>query len=306
MVKLVDIHNHLNLLPGFLNGLSGLAFGNKFDPYFMLAEARRRNWQTIVSVPFYISPLLGDPLVQITKQKTRLEKFVTENKDVRFIYRKSDLYGDYKLGFVLQLESARWIKGDIALLNTVFNLGVRGIIPIHFLSNWIGDSSDDPRSLHNGLSDEGKLFLSHMQKLNLWMDTCHMNEITTAEALNYYDGAVMASHTAIKEFKSAKRNLSLENAKIIADKHGIIGFIAWTILIGKSASKLKDQIQYLLDHGHQKTLAIGTDLGAPISTPDFIKSTFDYADFFNTNFPNYANQICAQNALSFLERNLPD
>ena len=303
MKTIVDIHNHLDLLPGFIRLFNNKVYKHSNDPNYLLDQARSRNNRVIISVAIYVSPLLAPPLKQVEEQVRHLQKFVNTNDDVMFIKSADDLDKDFSMGLLLHLESARWLNGDLKKLNQLYDLGVRGIIPVHFVTSWFGGSGEDPRQA-DGITDSAKNFLHEMHRLGMWMDVSHMDEKTCKQSLEHYPGPVMASHIGLKEFRPPKRNISIQNAKTMFSKGGCYGLIAWTHLMGKTEAEFKQQIDYLIQEGHQDHLTIGTDLGAPIKTPSFIKNLFDYADFLEKNYPQLADKILAENAISFFKKAL--
>lgn len=301
---IVDIHNHLDLLPGPINLYNQYIYRHQNHPSFLLQTARKQNVKLIVSVALYLSPFPGNPIKQIKAQVQRVEQLAQKNSDVKLIKKASDLQGDYKLGLTLHLESARWLNGNIDQLKRLHQMGVRGIIPVHFLTNWFGGSGEDPRSSY-GLTETGKRFLDEMSKLHMWMDVSHMDEDTTAQALNYFQGSTIASHIGLQKFKPPKRNISEKNARELFKRGGKYGLIAWSHLMGKTEADFKQQIDFLIAEGFSEHLVIGTDFGAPIKTPKFIKSLFDYSSFIEKNYPQVAEKILSQNALDFLQKALP-
>jgi microsomal dipeptidase-like Zn-dependent dipeptidase len=304
MRTLVDIHNHLDLLPGVIRFFNSRIYHHRNSSEYLLRTARRRGLRLIVSTALYAVPGMGEPLEQIKKQIRKIEKWISLNPDAKLIKTAQDLDSPFTMGLVLHLESARWIKGRAGLLDRLHNLGIRGVIPVHFVTNWFGGSGEDPRPAH-GLTEKGRAFLDEMARRKIWLDISHLDDRTTTEALNYFSGDIIASHTGLQKFRPLRRNLSGDNLKLLLRKGGCLGLIAWSHLTGKTPEDYKEQIRFLLTRGFENNLVVGTDFGSPINTPAFLKSFFDYADFIESNYPEVAPKILSGNALTFLQKSLP-
>jgi membrane dipeptidase len=303
MKQIVDIHHHIDTLQNFVLLRSKLQ-----DHIYKLNDHITEDTQTILSVPVYAQAWQSyRDLISIIKNlKSRIDQ---TGSQVKLITTKSDLEGDYKLGIILHIESARLIKSPSEQLPELFDLGVRGIIPLHFIDNHLGQSYDDPRrrlglrKKDTGLTDHGLKFIEHMNQHGMWVDVSHSTDQTGEDILNTAN-EVMASHIAIRDLTPKLRNKTIEFYKKLAEKKGIFGLQPWQHLIGNSEDAYFKHMNKAIEQGLEKSICIGTDLGAPIKTHHSIKSLYDCASVAEQF--EQAELIVSKNALTFFKRALPN
>ena len=303
MKTLVDIHHHVDTLPSLLQ-LRNKGQGHIFALNNHLAE----DYKTILSVPLYAQPGQNyDSLIQMIKLlKRRVDQ---AGSQARLILSKSDLSADFKLGVLLHVESARLIRKPENQLLELFELGIRGIIPLHFVDNQFGASCDDPlrtarlKRSDSGLTERGYLLIELMNKLKMWVDVTHTTDQTGLDILTCAN-EVMASHIAIRDLVPLKRNKPISFFKLLAEKNGIFGILPWQHLVGSQQDSYQQHIQTAIESGLANSLCIGTDFGAPIKTHTSIKSLYDCAKMVEAF--DQAQLIQSENALRFFERALPD
>lgn len=304
MEKIIDLHNHLETLHDILS------LRNKMQGHiYSLKGHMKPNTKVIIGVAFYVQPWQSydDLVLQI---KTFIKQINDLGPDARLITKKADLEGDYKVGCIMHVESARILKNPKVQLPHLWELGIRGIIPIHFVDNHIGASADDPlrrlkiKKVDNGLTDEGKEFIQIMNDLGMWVDLSHTMDTTADEILDLAN-EVMVSHVAIRDNVPKMRNKSINFLKNVADKKGVFGLIPWQHLIGNQEDGFNKVIELSLDYDLKHAVCIGTDFGAPIKTHEKIKSLFDIGKIVD-QYKDDAQNIKWDNAYHFFERALPN
>lgn len=303
MKKIIDLHHHLDTLQGLIQKRSKAQ-----KHLFHLDDHVSEECQTILSVPIYALTLKNyqSNISMIKELKRKMNKLGSQ---VRLITTKSDLDGDYKLGIILHVESGRLIKSPESQLPELFDLGVRGIIPIHFVDNSIGQSCDDPlrrmkiKKKDAGLTDKGHRFIEQMNDLGMWADVSHTTDQTAEDILDKAN-EVMASHIAIRDLTPRMRNKTLNFYKKLAKKKGIFGLQPWQHLVGNTEDAYYQHMKSAIDEGLENSICLGTDIGAPIKTHQSIKSLYDcarVADQFEQS-----SLIQSENALNFFRRALPN
>jgi len=302
MVRVIDLHNHLETLPHWAS------FRSKLQGHVYSLEGHiKEDTQVILGVAMYIQIYQGfdELLVQIKNLKKEIARF---GKQVRLITRKEDLIGDFKVGIILHLESARILTNYQTQLIQLYDLGIRGIIPSHFKDNFIGNSCDDPlrrlkiKSADHGMSEEGYRLIDKMNSLGMWADLSHTMDVTAEQMLKMAN-EVMVSHVAIRDLVPRMRNKPISFLQDVAKKGGIFGLTPWQHLIGNSEKSYGETLKYILDQGLESAICIGTDLGAPIKTHLRLKSTFDCAT--QAQSFSASQKIIWDNAFNFYHRVLP-
>lgn len=298
MQKIIDLHTHLNTIHPIAQLRSKIQ-----GHVFHLDQHIKTDYQVILSVAMYAMPY-----EQYGGLKQMILDFHKEIKgygdDVILIQSQSDLNKAFKIGIILHVESARTIKKFNEQIPELFDLGVRGVIPVHFIDNHLGSSCDDPlrrlkfKTTDKGLSKLGYEFVDKCNQYNIWLDLPHTTDRTGDEILNE-SKEVMISHVGLRDLVPWNRNKDLNFLKKIIEKKGIIGLTPWCHLVGGELWHYQTLIDKMIENGCEEGICIGTDFGAPIKTAKEIKSIFDIAKFIpNQKFLN-------ENALRFFYRALP-
>lgn len=295
---IIDLHTHLETLSPIVS------FRNKIQGHiYSLGDHLHKDKKVILSVAMYVQVWSG-----YSHLKKMTEKFIamvnSYGEEVKLIKTKEDLKANYKVGIILHVESARCLKNYEEQLPELFNLGIRGIIPIHFKDNRFGNSNDDPfrrigiKSKDTGLTDDGKMFVEICNNLGIWLDLSHTADKTGQEILELAN-EVMVSHVGIRDLVNRKRNKDLTFLQSISDKNGIFGLTPWCHLVGNEEKDFIKQLNFSKENNLSKSACIGTDLGAPIKTSSKIRSIFDIARLTQDE------DFIYKNAYSFFERVLP-
>ena len=263
-------------------------------------EHTREGYQSIIHTSLYVPPYLGyRDLVKLTKKV--IQEIDQLDQRVLLISNKEDLNKEFNLGIVLGIESARLITRHEDQLEELFSLGVRGVIPVHFIDNHLGNSCDDPRrrsglrSHDDGVTSAGRDFARHLNRLGMWVDLTHTTEQTGTDFLELCE-RVIISHVGVRDLRPLQRNKPIQFLKSIAEKGGLIGLSPWLHLIGSQS--IIDHIKFCQEQGLGENICFGSDLGAPIKTDSRIKSAIDLFDL--TQDENFLYK----NAYQFFSNNL--
>ena len=304
MEKIIDLHTHLETLQDIYK------FRCKLQNHiYSIKEHIKEDHQIILGVAMYVHVYhkYDDLILQIKTLKKEIDSFGDE---VRLITKKADLEGDYKVGIILHVESARMLTNPEVQLPHLWELGIRGIIPVHFTDNYLGNTYDDPRrrlkvkTKDSGMSEAGRKFITLMNDLGMWVDLSHSTD-NTFDDMCELANEVMVSHGAIREHTMRPRNRSIDHLKKIAAKGGVYGISPWQHLMGKSKDAYEEVLQMSLDYGLNHAVCFGTDLGAPIKSHETIKGIFDLAKIAD-KFKDDNEKIKWENAFHFFQRVLPD
>jgi membrane dipeptidase len=123
-----------------------------------------------------------------------------------------------------------------------------------------------------GLTDLGVALLAAMRRLNVVLDLTHLSDQAFWEALERYDGPVLASHNNARALAPHQRQFTDEQIRAIAARGGVIGaaFDNWMVVPGwrhgddPRLVKLEDVVRHI-DHvcqllGTARHCGIGSDL----------------------------------------------
>lgn len=299
MEKILDLHTHLDTLGELFSYRSKIQHHK-----YTLEDHLNGQAKYLLSVAIYVPASKGyDGLLKhIVDFKTKIAKY----PDVKLIKNKQDLNSNFKIGVILHVESARVITKGREQINELADLGIKGIIPMHFVDNKIGNSCDDPlrrlklKRNDHGLTEYGHQFIEECNKRNLWLDISHSSDQTALDILKLANN-VMLSHVGIRDLVDKKRNQTINVMKKIQEKNGVIGLIPWEHLIGKRENDYKEQIQFAIGQGLENNLAIGSDFGAPIKTHRHSRGLNDLARIIK-NIPEHKDQLLWDNGFEFFKR----
>ena len=302
MLKIADLHNHLDTLP-FLFNLRNRLQGHKIS----LSDYLTHDSKVIISVAFYVTCFGSySGLLRMIRELKYEIKMLGDN--VKLLESKSDLESNFSLGLIFHVESARLIKNPKDQLPELFDNGVRGIIPLHFVDNHLGTSCDDIlrrsgfKRSDFGLTQAGEDFVELCNELGIWLDLTHTTDQTASDLLESAN-EIMVSHIGVRDIKNLSRNKSIDFYKKIAKKNGVIGIIPWEHLIGSEKHHYQLQFKTLISEQLQNHICIGTDYGAPIKTHKDFKSAFDLGGEIK-ELPK-SDDLLWNNAFRFFKRALP-
>lgn len=162
----------------------------------------------------------------------------------------------------IAVEGADFLEGSLEKLEETYLDGVRSIQLVHYAPNEVGDLQTADANF-NGLSPFGKTLIKKMNEMGMVIDLAHASYQTTKDVAAHTKAPIILSHSMLEmeaDRPIAKRAISKEHAKLIADTGGIIG--AWPSGFNKSFEEYIDNIKRLVDHVGIDHVGIGTDMDA--------------------------------------------
>jgi membrane dipeptidase len=191
---------------------------------------------------------------------------------------------DHRHGLVLLMENADPIV-EPKQFEEWYERGVRIVGPA-----WTGTRYSGGTGQPGPLTDLGHELLDNMAGLNAVLDLSHMAEIAFLEALECYEGQIIASHSNPRHFVNSDRHLSDEMIRRLADRDGVMGIVlynrflreGWLKADGKAAVPFSvplDAIDYVCQLTSSAShVAVGSDFDGGFgaeSIPDGIETVTD-------------------------------
>jgi membrane dipeptidase len=172
------------------------------------------------------------------------------------------------VGFVLAAEGVDFILEPSGLADW-HAAGLRALSLSHFgPGRYAGGTGTDA-----GVSPRGPALLGEMRRLGLILDASHLSDRAFREALDHWDGPVMASHNNCRALVPAPRQFSDDQVRELVRRDGVIGtaFDAWMLVPGwvrggtvnptVTMEAVADQIDHVCQlAGDVRHAAIGSDL----------------------------------------------
>ena len=194
------------------------------------------------------------------KRQLKDMKDFFQSAPVRQAVQANDLKKSGKVAAFLAVEGGDFLEGQVEKLDEAYTDGIRSIQLVHYAPNELGDLQTVTPT-HNGLSSFGKEVVRKMNKLGMIIDTAHASYQTAKDVADLTDSPIMLSHSILEmeaDRPVAKRAISKEHAKVIAETGGLIG--AWPSGFNKSFDEFVDNILRLVDVAGIDHVGIGTDM----------------------------------------------
>lgn len=174
------------------------------------------------------------------------------------------------LGYILSMEGADPVLSPDEL-GEWHAAGLRIIGPAHYGPSPYAHGTGTV----GGLFPAGPALLREMERLGILLDVTHLADQAFDEALDLYDGPVLASHHNCRALVPDQRQLSDEQIKRLIERGAVIGaaFDAWMLSPGWVRGETRPEtagvtIATVVDHidhvcqlaGNARHVALGTDL----------------------------------------------
>jgi len=171
-------------------------------------------------------------------------------------------------GFIISMEGADAII-DPTQLRDWWKDGLRVLSLSHYGVNRYAHGTHSS----GGLTKLGRELLEEMSSLGMILDLTHLSDESFWEAIDLFDGPLLASHNNCRALVPGDRQFSDEQIKAIIRRNGVIGVAldAWMLYPGwvkgktpntvVSLEAVVDQISHIRDlAGHVGNIGIGSDL----------------------------------------------
>jgi membrane dipeptidase len=189
-----------------------------------------------------------------------------------------------KKALILAIEGAAPIREDLALVRTMYRLGLRSICLTWFKANPTADGVNEVRGA--GLTNFGKTLIEEMNHLGMVVDISQATDATVDDVLAVSRHPIIASHSGVRAVHNHPRNLTDDQLKRMADKGGLIGLTTFPRHLGVGKLGLESYFQHV-DHAVKVAGEESVCLGLNIIVHDpeiamrfFNRSKIDYDDLW--------------------------
>ncbi len=131
------------------------------------------------------------------------------------------------IGYILSLEGADSLV-DISYLEKAYLKGLRAVGLAHYGRGVYAYGTDS----EGGIGQQGRELLKEMEKLNMILDATHLCDTSFREAMDWFGGAVWASHHLCRSITPHNRQLADEQIKVLIERQAVIGMAldAWMMI----------------------------------------------------------------------------
>jgi membrane dipeptidase len=166
--------------------------------------------------------------------------------------------GSEPVTLVLGMEGAEPLKGDPAVLDAFYRLGLRVLGLTHSRRNMAGDGAffEPTRSGEpGGLSTFGVRAVERCAERGIVVDVSHLNEPGFRDVVEYGDDPFVASHSNCRALRDHPRNLHDEQIRAVADSGGVVGINALEAFLHGD----KPDVGTVVDHVEHAVEVAGVD-----------------------------------------------
>jgi membrane dipeptidase len=253
------------------------------------------------------------------------DKFsIVKNKQQVEPLWQSALKGEeHPIGLVMVMEGTEGI-GCPEEIEFWWEQGIRIVGPV-----WAGGRFCGGTIQRGGFTNEGRRLLSIMAELGMGLDLSHMTEESALEALDRYEGEVIASHVNARSLLrgvDSERHFTDHTIRRLAERGGVMGVVPLNFFLVTNWTKtsprdkvtinhLADQIDYICQLiGSASHVGIGTDFDGGYGFPEIPFEFNTIADIqkLSNCLANRGyheadiKKIFGENVKSALERILPE
>lgn len=225
-------------------------------------------------------------------------------EDVRSLYYATD---NALPCAMFTLEGGGGLVADCEELLTLYRAGLR-IMGLAWDTNELACGAWD--ELDTGLTEEGIKMVKTCAELGITIDVSHLSDKSFYELCEHCPLPVIATHSNYREVCNSKRNLTLDMAKTIINRGGVIGLNLYPEFLKESDARIEDiipHIEYHLEHFGDNGLAFGFDIdgtnGTYPSGLDESSSIHDrVTELLLSRYPeSTVRKIAGENVIDFLK-----
>ena len=216
-----------------------------------------------------------------------------------------------KRAAMFTVEGGGGLFAESEELKNLYRMGLRLLGPI-WDSNELGCSAWE--KLDTGLTEEGKMLIERCSEMGIIIDVSHMSDKSFYDTLEISGYPVIATHSNFRDVSDSPRNLSLDMAKRIVSRGGVIGLNLYPDFLDPTGTASLDsvyrQVDYALEKLGEDSIAFGFDIdGTDGKYPEGISTKKSIHDqVIDALISKYGDRItekiAGDNAISFLKGNL--
>ena len=229
-----DLMDRHFLCDGHADTLARVAFsGGDFvsgagtEGFHLNLPKMRENFVDLQLMAVYIPPEI--PRHQGTVTALWITQFghrIAEQVEDLFLVRnRADLERARDEGgphFMMTLEGAAPLIGDLDVLELFFRFGMRSIGLTHNVNNAAAGGCKPNDNHRYGLTDWGRQLLRKMEEMGVLVDTAHLSRRGFYELVDVVSRPFVNSHCCCAHFVDIERNLTDEQMKLVADSGGVV------------------------------------------------------------------------------------
>jgi membrane dipeptidase len=211
---------------------------------------------------------------------------------------------------MLSIEGGAGLMPDSPELDTLYRMGLR-VMGLCWDSNELATAAWDSNDC--GLSEYGKRMVDVLSSYGIIIDVSHLSDRSFYDVIERTAYPVIATHSNFRDVCFHPRNLTLDMARRIAMRGGVIGLNIYPKFLSDSGRADKDDIyrhvDYALEHLGEDVLVFGCDIDGIEAYPcGFNGSESIHDTLVDILLERYSagvvEKIAGLNAINFFKGNL--
>ena len=239
---------------------------NDFDGPMSYRNEEEAHQHAMAQLDYYHRLVDNDPAVRL----------VTDSDGLHEVVQSWSGKQDKLLGIVPLMEGADPVRVPEEL-EMWYERGLRIIGPAWDDTRYASGAWRDSRF---GLTRVGHHLLEVMGDLGFILDLTHMSEQASIEALERYEGPIVATHSNARRLVSGERQLSDDQIRLIGERDGVIGVVLYNRFLEanwyRGAPKEHVTLAHVVSHidhicqvlGDSDHVGIGSDFDGGIGAAD--------------------------------------
>lgn len=211
---------------------------------------------------------------------------------------------------IFSIEGGGGLMPGCKEIDTLYRMGMR-VMGLCWDSNELATSAWDKDD--RGLSADGMAMVDILSSYGVIIDVSHLSDRSFYDVLERTAYPVIATHSNFRDVCDSKRNLTLDMARRIAMRGGIIGLNLYPAFLGPSGRADKDDIyrhvDYALTNLGEDVLCFGCDIDGVEAYPcEFNEGESIHDTLIDILLSRYTQsvveKIAGLNAINFFKGNL--
>ena len=211
---------------------------------------------------------------------------------------------------ILAIEGGGGLMPGSPEIDTLYRMGLR-VMSLCWDTNELATSSWDEEDL--GLTEDGKRMVDILGAYGVIIDVSHLSDKSFYDVMERTAYPVIATHSNFRDVCQSPRNLTLDMARRIAARGGIIGLNVYPAFLNNSGAADKSDIyrhvDYCLEKLGEDVLCFGCDIDGVEKYPDgFDEDSSIHDRLVDILLERYSEgvveKIAGLNAINFFKGNL--
>jgi membrane dipeptidase len=193
--------------------------------------------------------------------------------------------GERKLAVGFHFQGTNPLQGDLNMVQTYYDLGVRHMLLAYNQKNLVGDGCHERTDA--GLSRFGLKLIAEMNRVGMLVDCTHTGYRTTMEAMEASMTPCIFSHSVSRKLHDHERNIHDDQAKACARSGGVIGVNGIGFFVSADGQASTENMIRHIDHFAELVGPSHIGLGLDFVYFDEIMMKVYYAnpDMFPKGYP---------------------